>query len=712
MDPDATWAEEEFGEADLGDVRRNARLVQLASVLGAQPSASLPDATDDPAALKAAYRFFANDYVRAEAMLASHVQSTTQRMQTVPLVLAVQDTTYLDWTDHPHTTGLGPLTTAKQQGLLAHSTLTITPERVPLGLLQQQVWARDPATFAQLLDHKQRPIAEKESQKWLTSLDAVIAARADCPTTQFVSVGDREADVYDLFLVARPPGVDLLVRAAQDRKADQPEKYLWAAMASAPIAATVTIHMGARAGQVARDATVTVRWRQVTLRPPNRRDKEKLPTITVWAVWACETTPPPGVTPVEWLLLTTVPILTTDDALERLAWYAARWGIEIVFSQVTKADVSTSIGRRNNVPDFHLVVGDNHTIDQQFDQLTSLGKAGLLQSALELRTDGLDVGDGLANLQQLLTVVGQLPLLHLQIVALLDQLALAALKLGQLNRLRQIGGQQALALAVETPQRGLDSRPAMVEFIGEPSATVGALQGRRDQVRMLDHRAQILPHQGIQLNGRNPACRTADIVATGHRPLFAITEIVEIVRRPKAAMALQTTLPTADQIAQQVVMPRTALRHLLVGSQPSLDSLKQLLADNRWHFHSNPLVGRGEAPTDPSTDRLEWGFAALGRAGLHPITIGGARITGIQQDEADGIRRPVGRTGGRRQLPCGQTERELVQAEPAIGIALEQLLDNRRLTAINCQERRIARAFGVQAIAIRCPGPGEQVTSA
>ena len=329
MDPDATWAEEEFGEADLGDVRRNARLVQLASVLGAQPSASLPDATDDPAALKAAYRFFANDYVRAEAMLASHVQSTTQRMQTVPLVLAVQDTTYLDWTDHPHTTGLGPLTTAKQQGLLAHSTLTITPDRVPLGLLQQQVWARDPATFAQQVDHKQRPIAEKESQKWLTSLDAVIAARADCPTTQFVSVGDREADVYDLFLVARPPGVDLLVRAAQDRKADHVEKYLWAAMATAPIAATVTIHMGARAGQVARDATLTVRWRQVTLRPPNRRDKEKLPTITVWAVWACETTPPPGVTPVEWLLLTTVPILTTDDALERLAWYAARWGIEV-----------------------------------------------------------------------------------------------------------------------------------------------------------------------------------------------------------------------------------------------------------------------------------------------------------------------------------------------------------------------------------------------
>jgi hypothetical protein len=329
MHPDASWAEEEFGDADLGDVRRNARLIQLASVLGAQPSASLPDATDDRATLKAAYRFFDNDYVRAEAMLTSHVQSTKRRMQAVPLVLAVQDTTYLDWTDHPNTSGLGPLTSAKQQGLLAHSTLVITPERVPLGLLQQQVWAREQATFAQLSDHKQRPISEKESQKWLRSLEAVIAAHSDCPNTHFVSVGDREADVYDLFLLDRPAGVDLLVRAAQDRKAEHEEKYLWAVMATAPIAATVTIHIGARAGQPARQATLKIRWKQITLRPPNSRSKEKLPPITLWAVWAIETNVPPGLEAVEWLLLTTVPITSTEQALECLEWYAARWGIEV-----------------------------------------------------------------------------------------------------------------------------------------------------------------------------------------------------------------------------------------------------------------------------------------------------------------------------------------------------------------------------------------------
>jgi hypothetical protein len=324
----ASWAEEEFGAAELGDVRRTARLVQLATALGAQPHASLPQATNDWALLKAAYRFFGNHSIDAEAVLASHVAATQRRMQAVPLVLAVQDTSLLDYSHHPNTTGLGPLATLKQHGLLVHSTLMLTPEHVPLGLLQQQVWARDPAV-RRAQDHKTRPLAEKESQKWQTSLEAVIAAREACPQTHVVSVGDREADVYDLFLVARPAGVDLLVRAAQNRKVEGPERYLWSAMASAAVAATVTVHLGERGKQPARMAELTVRWRAVTVRPPNSRAKEHLPSVTVWAVWAVERTPPPGAEPVEWLLLTTMPITSTDEALERLAWYAVRWGIEV-----------------------------------------------------------------------------------------------------------------------------------------------------------------------------------------------------------------------------------------------------------------------------------------------------------------------------------------------------------------------------------------------
>jgi hypothetical protein len=323
------WAEEEFGAAELGDKRLTARLVQLASVLGEKPQSSLPDASGEPATLKAAYRFFDNEEVKPEGMLRSHLEATYRRMASVKRVLAVQDTTYLDWTSHPNTAGLGPLASASQQGLLAHSTLAISEERVPLGVLAQQVWARDAATSAQLKDHKQRAIAEKESHKWLQSLEAVEAAHQACPATHFVSVGDREADIYDLFLVQRSVGVDLLVRAANDRRVESEEGYLWAALEATPSVATTQIKVPPRNGQAARTASLSIHWREVTLRPPTRRAKEKLPQVNVWAVWAIETAPPPNLPAVEWLLLTTVPVDTPQDALQRLDWYACRWGIEV-----------------------------------------------------------------------------------------------------------------------------------------------------------------------------------------------------------------------------------------------------------------------------------------------------------------------------------------------------------------------------------------------
>lgn len=323
------WATTEFADAALGDARRTERLVHLASVLGSLPTASLPNATHDPATLKAVYRFFDNDAVDPAQILASHVRATTARVRQVPLVLAIQDSTYLDWTSHPNTTGLGPLATIHQQGLLAHTTLAMTLERVPLGLLAQEVWARDAATFAKQGDPKQRPIDDKESQKWLTSLAAVVELHEECPDTHLVSVGDAEADVYDLFIAARPKGVDLLVRAGQNRRLAEPEQRLWAALEAAPVVAEREVRVPHRDGHPARMARLSVQWQAVTLRAPKHRSAEGLPEVAVWAVLAVEVEPPEGVEAVEWLLLTTVAIETTADALERLDWYECRWGIEV-----------------------------------------------------------------------------------------------------------------------------------------------------------------------------------------------------------------------------------------------------------------------------------------------------------------------------------------------------------------------------------------------
>jgi hypothetical protein len=292
-------------------------------------STSLPEMCAEWAGQKAGYRFFSNEGIRPESILASHVEATVERMAEVSVVLAVQDTTTLNYSHHPGTIGLGALNTAQQRGLLMHTTLTVTPERVPLGLLEQEVWARDPAAVGKRATRKQRPLAEKESQKWLTSLETVIGAKARCPTTQVVSVGDREADVYDLFLVDRPAGVDLLVRAAWDRAVDGPQPHLWAALADAPTLVTREVAVPRRPGLPARTARVALHAQSVTLHPPRHRAAEHLPPVSVTAVWAVETAPPAAVEPIEWMLLTTLPATTATQANRLVDWYCCRWEIEV-----------------------------------------------------------------------------------------------------------------------------------------------------------------------------------------------------------------------------------------------------------------------------------------------------------------------------------------------------------------------------------------------
>src|SRR5438874_6685260 len=140
---DATsWAVTEFADADLGDLRRTQRLVQLAHALAQRPGAALPEACGSGAMLKAAYRFFTNDDIAPDDIVQSHIEATYSRLNAVPLVLAVQDTTEANWTNLHATEGLGPLGHPACHGLLVHTTFAIKPERVPLGLLVHQVWPR------------------------------------------------------------------------------------------------------------------------------------------------------------------------------------------------------------------------------------------------------------------------------------------------------------------------------------------------------------------------------------------------------------------------------------------------------------------------------------------------------------------------------------------------------------------------------------------
>jgi hypothetical protein len=328
--PDATnWAVTEFAEADLGDLRRTQRLVPLAHVLAQNPGAALPEACGSGAMLKAASRVLANEDIEPADMVQSQVEATYRRLSTVPLVLAVQDTTEADWTTLRATEGLGPLGHTAGQGLLVHTTIAMTPDRVPVGLFAQQVWARDPDDIGTRARRKQLPISQKERQQWLHRLDAVCPARDCCPHTRLVSVGDREADVYDVLAAGRPEGVDRLIRAAWDRGVSAPQGDVWAAVEAQPVVTAVVVQVPRRGTQPARQATLALRSCPLTLCPPRHRTAEGLPAVSRWAVQVCEVDPPAEVEAIEWLLLTTVAVETVDDAIERVQWYSCRWGIEV-----------------------------------------------------------------------------------------------------------------------------------------------------------------------------------------------------------------------------------------------------------------------------------------------------------------------------------------------------------------------------------------------
>jgi len=327
----ADWAEEEFGTVQFFDERLKQRLFTLAADFFAQPGELVPQASNGSAAkTKAAYRFFKNSNVDMQTLLRPHIESTIQRLRSQSVILAVQDTTTLNYTAHPPE-GVGPINTSRDKavGLLLHDTMAFTPEGTPLGLLNVQCWARDPEEAGKRYRRKELPIEEKESFKWLVSYRAVAEAQKLCPDTMLVSVGDREADIYELFSEALqdPRNPRLLVRAERTRQRKVEQEGLWRRMSGEPVAGWLKVRVPRRGSRPARTAKLQVRYAQVVLRPPK---DSPLPPVSVWAVYAREVGYSAEVKePIDWMLLTTVKTESFGEACERLTWYSRRWGIEV-----------------------------------------------------------------------------------------------------------------------------------------------------------------------------------------------------------------------------------------------------------------------------------------------------------------------------------------------------------------------------------------------
>ena len=325
------WAEEEFGTVRLYDDRLKQRLYTIAQDFYKDPQANIPEACGSKARTVGAYRFFQNPKVTMDVVLTAHTEATIERIKEHRVVLVPQDTTTLDYSTHPMTEGLGPTNNKEDHaiGLLLHDTLAFTEEGTPLGILDAQCWARDPKEKGKRDRRKELPIAQKESMKWLRSFQKAAHIQKLCPKSMLVVMGDRESDIYELFLEAskEPDGPKLLGRAEKTRNRKVDQELLWDFMAKQRIVGCLKIHIPRRSSRKARDAWVKIRFAKVTLKPPKHCGSAS--AITVWAVYVTEKAKKRVDEPIEWMLLTTVEVKSFEEAQKRVEWYSGRWGIEV-----------------------------------------------------------------------------------------------------------------------------------------------------------------------------------------------------------------------------------------------------------------------------------------------------------------------------------------------------------------------------------------------
>lgn len=345
----APWAQQELAQLGSCGKRLQKRLCRLLTDCGRHPGASLPQACGSWGRVKGAYRCLSNPKVNPQDILASHAAATWQRMKEHDVVLAVADTTSLNHTSHPATTGLGALhhESSSARGLQMHSVMAFSGGGEPLGLLHVHTWARTSVRGKRLnrRDINRRSPQSKESHRWLEGYEAVAdQCQQHLETGQrgahgnarprVVMVADREADIYELFLgaQARQQQCGLLVRALHPRRLEQEEGVVvWARLQEQPEAGRLQMEVPAQGTRKARTATLCVRYAAVSLSVP--RDKKHYfgasEGLRLWALEARETGAPAGVEALHWKLLSTEPVEGLEQACAQLGWYAKRWGIEV-----------------------------------------------------------------------------------------------------------------------------------------------------------------------------------------------------------------------------------------------------------------------------------------------------------------------------------------------------------------------------------------------
>jgi hypothetical protein len=328
-----SFGEMQFGNVDLGDHRRNARLMQLADRMIQHPGGTLPDKCGNPADLKALYRLMNAEQVTHEAILKPSRERTFELVRAYPgTVLYIHDTTELDYTGLLSLDELGQIGNGGGRGYECHNTLAVAAETgVTLGLAGQILLKRRKVPRGEKRSQA-RDCPDRESRLWKRGSQALPAPPAN---QKWVEIADRGADVTEFLDHLDAAGKLYVVRSKQSRKivvkigGKRQQLKLHDFARGLPVGGRRSVTVAARPGKPKRTATVRVGWAPLTIIPPRqKRGEERGVPLQVWVLYVGEVDPPAGVEPLEWILLTNDPVRNFEDACQRVDWYSTRWTIE------------------------------------------------------------------------------------------------------------------------------------------------------------------------------------------------------------------------------------------------------------------------------------------------------------------------------------------------------------------------------------------------
>jgi hypothetical protein len=331
----------EFACAPLNDRRLSTRLVDIALAMGNDPGASFPDAMGNDAALEATYRFLSNKRVSPEAILAPHIDRSTQRVRASPgPVVVAHDTTELNYGRFERE-GLGRVGRGKAFGIYAHLALAVASDtRAPLGVVALKTFTRTGEPKPHLKHGKNQSNPNNEALRWRDLVTAVSEQFAQPGLV--IHVMDREADDYALFAHMISLRERFVVRQYRARNVlhDGERRDVRAVLEDVPFVVQRDAQLSTRRpsdmpayrarhpARAERTATLSFRSMRVTVPRPETASDRPEPELTLNLVHIFERSPPEGCDPVEWWLWTTEPADTAEQLLAIADAYRARWPIE------------------------------------------------------------------------------------------------------------------------------------------------------------------------------------------------------------------------------------------------------------------------------------------------------------------------------------------------------------------------------------------------